>query len=1148
MNRFWETIIEPALKIAQPRVIVEVGAETGKTTEKLLKFCIDHDAILHSIDPNPKFEVAAWRSRYGSRFVFHEERSLEALGKVEPADAVLVDGDHNWYTVYHELRLLDDVARSHGNAFPLVFLHDVGWPYGRRDLYYNPDDIPSEYRQPFLRQGIRPGVSDLNETGGFNAHLFHATREGGPRNGVLTAVEDFLELREKPDALGYMQIPALQGLGVILLDSTSVGDSLRDLVKRLSIDPVSVPFIEAIERDRIGLQVRSAELAQQNEAERSRGSEQARLLTVAEQAANESNFRVREIEKQLRANERARREGEKHWRETLSSLQTAIDEVREQRELLQRELAAERDLLRAELTREREQFQTEVESRRKAREQEEAAQLSQLQDAVGKVLLREEAYLDNLRKAEERLGRIDILLAGLVGRTSTKKGTKRLGLARRELRAARRDLTDRSMDERSSSRATMFPTAASRRFLPGRVRPGSQQDEGTDDSTASDSGVRALVDIVVCVHNALDDVQRCFASLVRHTGGSYQVIVVDDGSDPECAAYLQEFTRHHPRFSLFRNDAPLGYTRAANLGLQLSTAAFVVLLNSDTVVSEQWLERLRECAESDSAIGIVGPLSNAASYQSVPELADANGDWSQNPLPLDWSIDQVAAALAEVSERAFPRVPFVNGFCFAITRAVIEAIGYFDEAAFPDGYGEENDYCLRAARAGFALAIADHAYVYHAKSRSYSHERRRELGKLGRSALLRKHQRERVEAGERALRDDPDLARARQTLEHRLQVQGVPPEINPLSVLFLLPVGGGGGGAHSIVQEASGMRRLGINAQIAVKSRHLPHYRNTYPSLTEAEDLFFGFGDEDELADHAARFSVVVATIHTSVPLLAAIAEANSWVVPAYYIQDYEPFFYAEGSPEREQAARSYTAIPDALLFAKTQWLCDTVSALHGVPVHKVSPSLDHDVYFPAPGERERKRVRVAAMIRPRSRRRGAQRTMEVLQRLSEEFAKGIDVHIFGCMDADIKASGLPQAFRYKNHGILKREEVAEVLRKSDVFLDLSDYQAFGRTGLEAMACGCAVVVPARGGSGEYAIHRENALVVDTSCLDECYEAARELVDNLQLREQLRQAGRAKAGDFSIDLAARSEVDLFQGVLNRKSEIKAWPELPFVHV
>jgi GT2 family glycosyltransferase/glycosyltransferase involved in cell wall biosynthesis len=834
----------------------------------------------------------------------------------------------------------------------------------------------------------------------------------------------------------------------------------------------------------------------------------------------------------LRVSEERRRDERQTFEELRHQRALLEAEIANERELLRAQLAEERELFRADMTDERERLRSEAEARERAHAIQEEEQFLRFKAAVDVAMQREDALARVQLDAAQRLTQVDGLLSTLENRLTSNKGLRALATAQREIATIIEDL--RRGTPRPSLGKAPGSTRAPLPYDPNRILPGRPPSDifgvtAPNGTALLPSDAPAVsVDIVVCVHNALEDVMRCLASLERHTDARHGVIVVDDGSDDACAIALQEFTARHPNWTLIRNEEPAGYTRAANQGLRQSEAELVVLLNSDTIVTPHWVERLLECAQSDPAIGIVGPLSNAASYQSVPAIVGPDGDWSINPLPPEWEIDQVGAAVALVSRRSFPRVPFVNGFCLAIKRDVIDAIGYFDEAAFPTGYGEENDYCLRAADAGFALAIADHAYVHHAKSRSYSHERRRDLGKEGRQALLQKYDVARVKAAEARLRADPDLARMRQALAARLTEP--PPVVDAPSVLFLLPVSGGGGGAHSIVQEAAGMRRLGARARVAVQARHLQLYRRSYPALEDADDVFIGYDSLYELGAYAADFSVVVATIHTSVPDLAMIAAAHPTTLPAYYVQDYEPYFFPAGSPERDEAAASYTLLPNALHFAKTQWLCDLISELHGVEVHKVSPSLDHTVYYPPPAERQNERVRIAAMIRPRSARRGAPRTMAVLRQLVAEFGKAVDVHIFGCVKADIEAAGLPTDFRYKNHGILKREQVADQLRKADIFLDLSDYQAFGRTGLEAMACGCAVVVPALGGTSEYAVHGENALIVDTSSLDACFAAARELVDDVSLRARLERAGLAKASEYSIECAARSEVELFRSM------------------
>ncbi len=152
MYPFWDKAIAPVLEAAGVRRIVEIGALRGDTTVKMLER-LGPDVELHVIDPLPAFDPSEHEEAFAGRYVFHEALSLDVLPTLPAMDAALIDGDHNWYTVYNELRLLAEVSRAAGRPLPLLFLHDVGWPYGRRDLYYDPEQIPEEYRQPYRKAG-----------------------------------------------------------------------------------------------------------------------------------------------------------------------------------------------------------------------------------------------------------------------------------------------------------------------------------------------------------------------------------------------------------------------------------------------------------------------------------------------------------------------------------------------------------------------------------------------------------------------------------------------------------------------------------------------------------------------------------------------------------------------------------------------------------------------------------------------------------------------------------------------------------------------------------------------------------------------------------------------------------------------------------
>jgi hypothetical protein len=211
-------IIEQVLDLAGARDVVEIGAEYGGMTAVLAARAAENGGLLTAIDPSPKPEFLEWiQARPHVRHI--GAPSLAALDRVEAADAWLIDGDHNWYTVYHELKAIEGICAAAGKPM-FAILHDVEWPSGRRDMYYAPEAIPEEYRHDYsFDAGAWPGHDALVAGRGFRGagHFAWAKHEGGPRNGVLTAVEDFLaEAETGGRQYAYAQVPAVFGLGIII--------------------------------------------------------------------------------------------------------------------------------------------------------------------------------------------------------------------------------------------------------------------------------------------------------------------------------------------------------------------------------------------------------------------------------------------------------------------------------------------------------------------------------------------------------------------------------------------------------------------------------------------------------------------------------------------------------------------------------------------------------------------------------------------------------------------------------------------------------------------------------------------------------------------------------------------------------------------
>lgn len=633
------------------------------------------------------------------------------------------------------------------------------------------------------------------------------------------------------------------------------------------------------------------------------------------------------------------------------------------------------------------------------------------------------------------------------------------------------------------------------------------------------------VDIIVCVHNALDDVRKCLHSVISETRAPYKLVVVDDGSDAPTAEFLREFMVGQPGL-LIRNDEALGYTRAANKGIQASGSALLVLLNSDTIVSPLWLDRLIECALAEERIGLVGPLSNTASWQSVPRIFGANGDWALNTLPEGMGVPQMADLIADVSPRVHPRVGFLNGFCLLVKRAVLDSVGLFDEDNFGKGYGEENDYCLRASSQGWELAVADDAYVYHAQSKSYSNEGRKVLVESADRVLRQKHAAERItqeflrtrdSLGLMATRARVRVSQARSAAREKLRVchEG-------RRIVFLLPVAEAGGGANVVLAEAVALARSGVDAAVANLSTHRSSFQRGYPQL-ELPVLYFE--DQASLYEQTSSYDAIVATVYSSVGWLNMIAaEGSDHPVLGYYAQDFEPLFFDPSDPRYEQALESYTAFP-VRLFTKTKWNAGKIRDAAGVESEVIGPSVQWDQFYPLKESHGGPRIRVAAMVRPSTPRRSPELTVRLLKRIARARPTRVWIDVFGVSGEHPLLQELKILKECTVHGVLDPAGMARLLGQVHIFLDCSSFQAMGLTCMEAMACGAAVVGPVRGGLGEVVEHEVSGLLVDTEDEEACFAAALRLIDEDDFRSAMVGAGLERVVDFFPEASAKRMMD-----------------------
>jgi len=227
--------------------------------------------------------------------------------------------------------------------------------------------------------------------------------------------------------------------------------------------------------------------------------------------------------------------------------------------------------------------------------------------------------------------------------------------------------------------------------------------------TASDA-----IDIVVPIHDALSDLEECLGSLARETHSPFRLILVNDGSrDPEVSPFLAAISTGIPGVVVIDRASPLGFASSVNEGITLSRSQDVVLLNSDTIVTTNWLAKLVAVARRHAKTATVTPLTNNGTICSVPI------PFEDNALPAGYDVQSFGALVEATSLRLFPETPTGVGFCMLIRRRALDDVGLLDADAFGPGYGEENDFCQRAARAGYVSLIADDTFVYHKGQASF---------------------------------------------------------------------------------------------------------------------------------------------------------------------------------------------------------------------------------------------------------------------------------------------------------------------------------------------------------------------------------------------------------------------------------------------
>lgn len=239
------------------------------------------------------------------------------------------------------------------------------------------------------------------------------------------------------------------------------------------------------------------------------------------------------------------------------------------------------------------------------------------------------------------------------------------------------------------------------------------------------------VTIIIPIYNAYEDTKKCLTSVFKNTHTPFNLILINDNStDTRIKSLLDEYEMLD-NVTVFHNEINNGFTKNVNFGIRYAGDDDVVLLNSDTMVTPNWLQKLLFIAYSQNNIGTVTPFSNASDIK-VPTF------WGDDYPDLE-EINNMGYFLSNLNPFNKLYAATGNGFCLFIKRKTILDIGLFDEKSFGKGYGEETDFTMRAKNRGWLNCRTPSVFIYHKKSASFSLEKADILKKEHQKVLLSKH-------------------------------------------------------------------------------------------------------------------------------------------------------------------------------------------------------------------------------------------------------------------------------------------------------------------------------------------------------------------------------------------------------------------------
>jgi GT2 family glycosyltransferase/glycosyltransferase involved in cell wall biosynthesis len=583
-------------------------------------------------------------------------------------------------------------------------------------------------------------------------------------------------------------------------------------------------------------------------------------------------------------------------------------------------------------------------------------------------------------------------------------------------------------------------------------------------------------DIIIPVYFSSELTIRCVQSIIEHTDFDkidIKVILVEDSGSTTNTELLRYFFKElniYDKIDFIVHEKNAGFIEACYTGIQYRKSDYKLLLNSDTIVTKEWLNHMIDTAESDDKIAFVNPNTNQSPniHVLMPPGHNIQTMWK-------FFNDQVQ------QKEDYLDLVTSTGFCLLIKSKYIEKFGFFDRI-YDKGYCEESDLFFRYITQGLRGVLSLKAFVYHKGEASFTD--RSERWSLNYQILMSRY--ESVHLG--IIKEFNE-----RTILNRLTKELNEQKNLDIDVLFISPSNTLTNGGIKIIHNiCNGLNEYGISASMAcgeiIESMELEDrlympilFKDIFRLDIRPKVLVFSLIYN---AQQVAEFIEYVKSIHI-----------DYMPVIVHMMQDIESWFDGHNQSDLEVCSAIAGSKLIVSPFIKDSFE-DTVNKDVDTELIKNSISLD----FINTSERSIDRpFTMCAMLR-KDQKRGAVIIVEALRKVALSLKKEIQMITFG--DYDKTPSDLPNII-FSNKSNISEREVCNILKKSDLFIEASLFQGYGMTSMEALFSGCNVISSYNQGAISVLPKSE---MVDYFQIGNVEELTQKIIDNIKVWDGKRKS------------------------------------------